>query len=629
MMRAGRAILPPVADVVRALEWRTRHGYELALIALAHLWRRALAHVLVVAVTGSCGKSTTRALIDAVLSPDGVTPMLTNNDNQPAMLARQLLRLRPWSRHCVAEVTPAGFKQRLDFRVTLGLTVPRIGVVTNIGFDHADLFGDQDGIAAAKGMLIEALPDDGVAILNADDPRVLAMAARTRARVVTYGLADGADVRAEDVQASWPAGLSLTACHAGERHVVTTRLLGAHWVHAVLAAIATGLATGLPLATIARRLGTAACTQGRFSAHVVEGITFIRDDIKAPLGTIEPALRFMRDAQAPRKIVVMGTISDYMHGSTRSGSRQRRFVYTDVARQALAVADHVIFVGGQASKCLEARDPRHPGRLQAFYSVRAAQPYLARLFAPGDLVLLKGTHRLDRLVELLDIARVRAGVDGGEVVDRARAGGADEAGDHVADGSPWLVIGLGNAAPRFAGTRHNIGHAVLDVLVQSAGGSWHEGPHGATAWIERDGGKALCVKPAGAINHCGAVVMALVREAKLAPAALCIVHDDIQLAVGVVRSRTSGGHGGHRGVESMLEAFGTDAMHRVKVGVGQPPDRSRLAEFVVAPFTPGEHDAVHRACALAAAKVQALLAGAPPAFGSSEARAPVLSARPT
>ena len=589
-----------------ALEWRVQRGRERALIAAAHAWRRALPRLLVVGVTGSCGKSTTRALIDAVLTPDGAQPTVTHNDNQPAQLARQLLRVRPGARHCVVELTPAGFKGRLDFAVPLAMTAPRIGVVTNIAFDHVDLFGDQDGIAAAKGMLIEALPADGTAVLNADDPRVLAMRARSRAPVITYGLDPGADVRAEAMSASFPDRLSFIACHAGQRQRIDTTLLGGHWVHAVLAAIAAGLAAGLPLATIARRLRTAAGTEGRFSLHVRDdGVTFVRDDLKAPLGTIEPALRFLREARAARKIVVVGSISDYMQESTRSGSHQRRLVYGDVARQALAVADHVVFVGVHASKCLDARDAGAPERLQAFYSVRAARPYLARLFVPGDLVLLKGTHRQDRLVDIVGIAREAASTDVAVTADRPpmRARRACD----------WLVIGLGNAAERFAGTRHTVGHAVLDALARAAGASWRAERHGSVAWIERDGRTALCVKPAGAVNGCGAVVMALLEDVGVAPDAVVVAHDDVQLEVGRVRVRAGGGHGGHRGVQSVLEAFDSDAIHRVKVGVGAPAERSRLAEFVVAPFAPEEQRAVARACTEAAARIEALLAGGPSA----------------
>ena len=128
--------------------------------------------------------------------------------------------MRPGSGQCcVMELSPAGYHgTQLDFSIPLGLVSPLIGVVTNVGSDHISAFGSEDAIAAAKGKLIEVLPKNGVAVLNADDARVLAMRERCAGRVITYGLAADANVRAENVSSRWPARLSMTVSPSRCKH---------------------------------------------------------------------------------------------------------------------------------------------------------------------------------------------------------------------------------------------------------------------------------------------------------------------------------------------------------------------------------------------------------------------------
>src|SRR5918999_130072 len=253
--------------------------------------------------------------------------------------------------------------------------------------------GTVEAIAAEKGKLIAALPPHGTAVLNADDPHVLAMRARCAGRVLTYGLAPEAMVRAEHTSARWPERLSFTVRYAGQAHEVHTQLCGAHWVPCVLAALAVGIALGVPLATAVQAVQAVPPFRRRMEVvQHPDGVTFVRDDYKAPLWSIPAALQFMREARAPRKVVVIGTISDFRGSNSR--------IYAGVARQALEAADHVIFVGPHARKVLRAR--RQPGdaALQAFNVVEAACNYLCNLLQPGDLVLLKDSscERLGKII---------------------------------------------------------------------------------------------------------------------------------------------------------------------------------------------------------------------------------------
>ena len=348
--------------------------------------RALLRRTTFVAVTGSASKTTTKTLIGAVLAARAPTRVSDSSWNSPDAVRSTLRRTQPWHRFCVQE-TPAPVRGWLA--ASLRLLRPQIGVVTLIDRDHLRTYRTLDDVAAEKGKLVEALPPSGVAVLNADDARVLALRERTRASVLTYGLSDDADVRAEDVTAAWPERLSFTVSHRGARVSVRTRLVGEHWVHAVLASCAVGVATGGALETAAAALATVEPPAGRLSPHAGPGgVTYLRDDWKAPFYTLPPALRVLGQAQAPRKIVVLGALSDY---------RERvRSVYRRATRDALAVADHVLVVGPNARLVDDAGDVR----VRGFATVHEADRFLCAFLRPDDLVLLKGTGPRDHLERL-------------------------------------------------------------------------------------------------------------------------------------------------------------------------------------------------------------------------------------
>ena len=354
---------------------------------LAAFYRMGLPRVVFIGVTGSCGKTTTKELIAAVLSSQFKGQKNVGNGNLPHHIVKTVFRTRPWDKFCVQEITPAGHKGTIiPLERPLRLVKPQIGVVTNIGTDHLSAFGSMEAIAAAKGKLIAALPQKGTAILNADDANVLAMQARSTCRVMTYGLTPKAMVRAENVRCSWPEGLSFTLLCEDQSYHVQTQLCGTHWVSCVLAAFAVGLAMKIPISKMVEVVQTFLPFDGRMSpVRHPDGTTFILDDVKAPFWSIPPALRFMKEAKARRKIVVIGMISDFPGNQTRK--------YVSVARQALDVADHVLFVGPRASKCLKAKSHPKNHALQAFWTVEAASEYLRDLLQPGDLVLLKGSKK--------------------------------------------------------------------------------------------------------------------------------------------------------------------------------------------------------------------------------------------
>ncbi len=185
-----------------------------ALARLAGHVVAALPGLTVVGITGSSGKTSTKDLLAALLSPLGPTVAPPGSFNNELGLPWTALRAGPDTRHLVLEFSARG---RGHIAALARAVPPRMGVVLNVGSAHLGEFGSTAAIAAAKGELVEALPADGIAVLNADDPAVAAMATRTAARVLTVGRAPGATVRAEDVRLDGGGRASAWSGRAGRR----------------------------------------------------------------------------------------------------------------------------------------------------------------------------------------------------------------------------------------------------------------------------------------------------------------------------------------------------------------------------------------------------------------------------
>ena len=381
--------------------------------------------------------------------------------------------------------------------------------------------------------------------------------------------------------------------------MVHTQLVGTHWVHCVLAALAVGLAMGVPLGVSAEAIQTVLPVKRRLCPVEYENeVTCIWDNAKAPLWSIPPALEILKQARAKRKIVVIGTISDYAGNSDRK--------YQSVARQALDVADHVIFVGSRADKCLKARKSPEDDSLQAFYSVETASEYLHALLKPGDLILLKGSIK-DRLEEIDPLgATVKKEV---QWEDTANTGWTETEPTQgmVSPTSPAFhtpesqrpihaIVGLGNPGEIYQNTPHNVGKRVLELLAETFQGEWTRSDQMMLALIQCNGKPVYLINPKTYINRTGPALRQLCDQLQIKTSECILVHDDIDLRIGAVRTRMHGGDGGHKGIRSIFDAFQTDVFHRVKIGVGRPQRKDQLAEYVIAEFSATDRPAVEKGC---------------------------------
>ena len=346
------------------------------------LRRLRLPHIRYVGVTGSAGKTTTAKLIGAVLSTDGLCYVGAGYEGV-GTTTPDLTGLPADSKFCVHELyghEPGALKPALR------ILRPQIGVVTTVGMDHRKNYRSLEATAQEKGTLVEFLAPDGTAILNFDDPHVRPMATRTRARVLSYGCVPDADIRATDVECSWPGRLRFAVNYGQQRVQLQTKLVGDIWITSILAAIACGLACGLDLKACAKAVAEFEPVFARTSVHSLpDGPDFVLDTHKAPLWTVAHSLAFIKGAQAPRKTIVVGTLSDYAGGGSDT--------YRKVARQALEVADRVVFVGRHAGYVSKLRKDGIENRLFSFMTTYQAATFLKEKSIPNELIYLKATSR--------------------------------------------------------------------------------------------------------------------------------------------------------------------------------------------------------------------------------------------
>jgi len=342
-----------------------------------------------VAITGSFGKTTTTELVSAVLSEKG-TVSKSSLTNSPGRAALAVLRTMPWHAYCVAE-TSGHYPGALV--PTLRFFQPDIGIVTRVASDHHSYFGNLEATAAEKGRLVENLPKSGTAILNCDDPMVWKMRERTSARVIGIGRESNATVRALEVFCQWPDRLRLRV-KVGDCEVeIRSQFCGDYAVIPVLAALATAFADDIPLESAVMAIENTPPLMGRMRPYVFpDSVTLIDDSIKASVGTLPAAFDFLHSAEASRKILVLGTISDMSGDNSR---KIRRFV-----RQALEAADIVFYAGWMPEAVQKLQQEYGAERVQAFQSVDALTGKFRTTVRPGDLVLLKGSPAdgLDRIV---------------------------------------------------------------------------------------------------------------------------------------------------------------------------------------------------------------------------------------
>jgi len=356
---------------------------------------RRLPDLTIVAITGSSGKTTTKDLTAQLVETLGPTISNKGSLNNEIGHPLTVLRVTEQTRYLISEVSATGAGH---IAALCAIAPPRLGAVLCVGHAHAGVFGGIEEVARAKSELPAALPADsmgGVAVLNADDPRVLAMAAVTPARVVTFGRAADADVRAADVIVDEAGRAGFTLVTAAGSAPVQLRLHGEHHVSNALAAAALAAELGMTTDAIAAGL-SAAEARSRWRMEVTrrpDGVTIVNDAYNAVPEGMRAALATLSamtgGGRRHRGFAVLG----YM---TELGDRAEEFLEEAGRMAALAGVTGLIVVGDAAAPILAGAKavPAWSGELVHVPDKPAAVAAVQDRVGDGDVVLVKASHTI-------------------------------------------------------------------------------------------------------------------------------------------------------------------------------------------------------------------------------------------
>ena len=346
----------------------------------------ALPHCTLIGITGSSGKTSTKDLLGQVLASAAETIAPEGSFNSEIGVPLTLCRAQQSTRFLVVEMGARGIGH---IAYLAGIAPPDIGVVLNVGVAHVGEFGSVEAIALAKRELVEALPVDGVAVLNADDPVVAAMARHTNARVVFVGEAADADVRAIDVELTPHGAARFTVRAGGFQHRLTLTVIGRHHIGNALAVVAVALECGLDLAAACLALESAA-PLSRWRMQVTQrpdGVTVINDAYNANPDSMRAALDALHHLGAGRRswavlgaMLELGADSDALHAAVGAYALSRE-------------VDELLVVGEAAAPIAQgARETEGTTNVRLVPDAEAAAVLLGQELRRGDVVVFKSSR---------------------------------------------------------------------------------------------------------------------------------------------------------------------------------------------------------------------------------------------
>ncbi|MGB9885536.1 MAG: UDP-N-acetylmuramoyl-tripeptide--D-alanyl-D-alanine ligase [Moorellales bacterium] len=358
-------------------------------LAALQQWARAYRlrfPVLTVGITGSTGKTTTKDLVAQVLSTRWPTVATRGNFNNEIGLPLTLLELGPEHGALVVEM---GMRGPGEIAFLCSLAVPQYGIITNIGPAHIERLGSLENIAAAKGELLAGLGNEGLAVLNYDDLYCRSLGERYPCRVCYFGLGEGAEVRAEQIEVT-PQGYRFQVRMAGRTQPVSLPLWGRHNVLNALAALALGQAVGLEPEVMAEALSRARISGMRLEPVPGWGGSLILNDAyNANPASVRSALEVLAERRRGRAIAVLGDmleLGDYGPVAHR-----------EVGRTCARLGIDLLVTVGEAAREIAAgalAGGMAPERVHLFASPEPAADFLRSHLREGDLVLVKASRAL-------------------------------------------------------------------------------------------------------------------------------------------------------------------------------------------------------------------------------------------
>ncbi len=361
-------------------------------LALAALAREVVARVRargrlkVVAVTGSNGKTTTKNMLRAVLETEGRTVAPWGSFNNHVGAPVSILGVDDDTEFLVVEMGASAIGEIAQL---ISIVMPDVGIVLKVGLAHVGEFGGPDAVEVAKSEMVVDLPDSAVAVLNADDPRVVRMAPKTSARVVWFGLAESADVRATDIEAT-ASGTRFTLHASGETLSVRLRILGEHHVMNALATIAATLALGIPVERSVPVL-EALVRAERWRMELLvrpDGVTVINDAYNASPDSMVAALKTLAQITGPdqRSVAVLGEMAELGEYADEEHDRIGRLIVRLNVRKLVVVGHNARHIHNAAGL-----EGSWDGESVLVATAEEAYDVLREELRSGDVVLVKSS----------------------------------------------------------------------------------------------------------------------------------------------------------------------------------------------------------------------------------------------
>lgn len=351
-----------------------------ALKGLAHFHRMRFS-IPVIGITGSNGKTTTKDMLAAILGMKYKVCATQKNFNNEIGLSFTLLSLEPDTDVCVVEMGMRGLGQITELT---DIAAPTMGIVTNVGTSHIGILGSRENIAKAKKELIDALPADGIAVLNGDDPFVSKMGCGFSGKVLKYGLHPESDVRGQDI--SYQDGTTGFSCLCGKGSFsVKLKLLGIHNVYDALAAITAAKALNVEADKIRSALDTFSSSEQRQALVDIGGVGVLDDSYNANPLSMKMAFQSLKQLKGNHYYLVLGDMGEL--------GKFENELHFQVGKDAADIgADGLITVGPLSRSIAEGAREHGLSVLAECDTCEEAAAVLKKVLRPGDLVLLKGSH---------------------------------------------------------------------------------------------------------------------------------------------------------------------------------------------------------------------------------------------
>ncbi|MEP6843435.1 MAG: UDP-N-acetylmuramoyl-tripeptide--D-alanyl-D-alanine ligase [Pseudolysinimonas sp.] len=357
---------------------------DLARLVMARV--RATGAMKVIGITGSNGKTTTKNLLQAILTAEGPTVAPTGSFNNQVGAPVTMLQADESTEYLISEMGASG---EGEIARLVGIAIPDISVVLKVGLAHAGEFGGIEATQRAKSEIVRELPATAVAVLNADDARVAAMADMTAARVVWFGLAGDAEVRAEDVRAT-ASGTRFTLVVDGAPREVALRILGEHHVSNALAALAVARELGVPIERAITAIEAVPRAE-RWRMELLQpggGITVINDAYNASPDSTAAALKTLVQIVEPgqRSVAVLGEMAELGEYSHDEHDRLGRLVVRLNIGKLVVVGE-----GARRIHAAAGLEGSWDGESVFVADLDAAYDLLREELRPGDVVLVKSS----------------------------------------------------------------------------------------------------------------------------------------------------------------------------------------------------------------------------------------------